>query len=153
NGNGASGSDVDIVAAIDQAVADGVDVINFSVGDNVDSFGADELAFLQAAAAGVFVSAAAGNAGPGPSTVAHAMPWETTVAAGTHDVGYSKSVPLGNGTTYTGVGVGAAVPSAPLIDSATAAKPPATAANATVCALGSLDPAKVTGKIVLCQRG
>jgi subtilisin family serine protease len=153
NGAGSSGSDVDIVAAIDQAVADGVDVINFSVGDNVDSFGADELSFLQAAAAGVFVSAAAGNAGPGPSTVDNAMPWETTVAAGTHDVGYSKSVTLGNGKTYTGVGVGAAVPSAPLVDSATAVKATATVADATVCALGSLDPAKVTGKIVLCARG
>lgn len=150
---GASGSDADIVAAIDTAVSDGVDVINFSVGDDVDTFGADELSFLQAAAAGVFVSAAAGNAGPGASTVDNAMPWETTVAAGTHDVAYSKSATLGNGTTYTGVGVGAAVPSAPLVDSATAAKPPATTADATICALGSLDPAKVTGKIVLCARG
>ena len=152
-GSGASGSDVDIVAAIDQAVADGADVINFSVGDAVDTFGPDELAFLQAAAAGVFVSAAAGNSGPKPSTVDNAMPWETTVAAGTHDVGYSKSVTLGNGAKYTGVGVGAAVPGAPLIDSATAAKPPATVTDATICALGSLDPAKVAGKIVLCQRG
>src|SRR2546430_4000803 len=117
-GSGASGSDVDIVAAIDQAVADGADVINFSVGDAVDTFGPDELAFLQAAAAGVFVSAAAGNSGPTPSTVDNAMPWETTVAAGTHDVGYSKSVTQGNGAKYTGVGVGVAVPSAPLIDSA-----------------------------------
>ena len=116
--NGVSVGDVDIVAAIDQAVADGADVINFSVGDAVDTFGPDELAFLQAAAAGVFVSAAAGNSGPKPSTVDNAMPWETTVAAGTHDVGYSKSVTLGNGAKYTGVGVGAAVPGAPLIDSA-----------------------------------
>jgi hypothetical protein len=77
----AQGSDVDIVAAIDAAINDGVDVINFSVGDNVDTFGPDELAFLNAAAAGVFVSAAAGNAGPTPSSVDNAMPWETTVAA------------------------------------------------------------------------
>ena len=152
-GAGANGSDVDIVAAIDQAVADGVDVINFSVGDNVDGFGPDELAFLQAAAAGVFVSAAAGNAGPGPSTVDNAMPWEMTVAAGTHDIRYTKSATLGNGVTYTGVGVGAAVPSAPLVDSATVALPPATVGQATLCAPGSLDPAKVTGRIVLCQRG
>jgi subtilisin family serine protease len=152
-GSGGSGSDVDIVAAIDQAVADGADVINFSIGDNLDGFGPDELAFMQAAAAGVFVSAAAGNAGPGPSTVDNAMPWETTVAAGTHDIGYSKSATLGNGTTYTGVGVGAAVPSAALIDSATAAKAPASVSDATLCKLGSLDPALVTGKIVLCQRG
>ena len=48
------------------------------------------------------------------------MPWETTVAAGTFDQAYPKTVTLGNGATYTGVGVGAAVPSAPLIDSVNA---------------------------------
>ncbi len=153
DGTTAQGSTVDIVAAVDAAVADGADVINFSVGDNVDGFGPEELAFLNAAAAGVFVSAAAGNAGPGPSTVDNAMPWEATVAAGTHDVNYTKTVTLGNGATYTGVGVGAAVPSSPLIDSATAALAGHSVSDATLCIVGSLDPAKVAGKIVLCQRG
>ncbi|GIH13060.1 S8 family serine peptidase [Rugosimonospora africana] len=153
DGTTASGSSVDIVAAVDAAVSDGADVINFSIGDNVDGFGPEELAFLNAAAAGVFVSAAAGNAGPGPSTVDNAMPWEATVAAGTHDVNYTKTVTLGNGASYSGVGVGAAVPSSPLIDSATAALAGHSASDATLCVVGSLDPAKVTGHIVLCQRG
>jgi subtilisin family serine protease len=154
NRGSASGSDADIVAAIDQAVADGADVINYSIGDNVDSFGPEEFAFLQAAAAGVFVSAAAGNAGPGAATVDNAMPWETTVAAGTHDRSYQKTVTLGNGASYTGVGIGSvAVPSSPLVDSANVAAAGSTVADATVCKIGSLDPAKVTGKIVLCQRG
>jgi subtilisin family serine protease len=153
DGTTAQGSDVDIVAAIDQAVADGADVINFSIGDNVDTFGPDELAFMQAAAAGVFVSAAAGNAGPGASTVDNAMPWETTVAAGTHDRSFTKTVTLGNGQTFTGVGVGAAVPSSPLVDSSTTAATGHSVTDATLCMVGSLDPAKVTGKIVLCQRG
>ena len=144
------GSDVDIVAAINQAVADGVDVINFSVGDDVDSFGPEELAFLNAASAGVFVSAAAGNAGPGASTVDNAMPYETTDAAGSFDQAFTKTLTLGNGATYTGIGVGAAVPSSPLIDSANAGLP---GQDGTLCVSGTLDPAKVTGKIVLCQRG
>jgi subtilisin family serine protease len=144
------GSDVDIVAAINQAVADGVDVINFSVGDNVDGFGPEELAFLNASAAGVFVSAAAGNIGPGASTVDNAMPWETTDAAGTFDEAFTKTLTLGNGATYTGIGVGAAVPSSPLIDSVNAGL---TGQDGTLCVSGTLDPAKVTGKIVLCQRG
>ena len=154
------GSDVDIVAAINQAVADGVNVINFSVGDNVDGFGPDELAFLNAAAAGVFVSAAAGNAGPGASTVDNAMPWETTDAAGTFDQAFTKTLTLGNGATYTGIGVGAAVPTSPLIDSATAGAAGASVTAATLCfstatngGTPALDPAKVAGKIVLCQRG
>jgi len=85
-----TGSTADIVAAVNQAVTDGVDVINFSIGDNVDSFGPIELAFLNAAAAGVFIASSAGNAGPGSSTVDNAMPWQTTVAAGTHDRGSTK---------------------------------------------------------------
>ncbi len=153
DGTTASGSSADITDAIEQAILDGVDVINYSIGDNVDNFSSVELAFLNAAAAGVFVSAAAGNAGPGASTVDNAMPWETTVAAGTYDVGHTKSVTLGNGATYTGVGVGAAVASSPLINSASAGLATASVSDATLCVSGTLDPAKVTGKIVLCQRG
>jgi subtilisin family serine protease len=149
----ASGSSADIVAAINDAVNDGVDVINYSVGDNVDSFSSVELSFLNAAAAGVFVSAAAGNAGPGASTVDNAMPWETTVAAGTFDQSFPKSVTLGNGATYTGVGRGVGVSSSPLIDSVNAGLATATATQAELCFSGFLDPDKVTGKIVLCKRG
>jgi Subtilase family/Fibronectin type-III domain/PA domain/Peptidase inhibitor I9 len=148
-----TGGSVDIVAAINDAVNDGVDVINYSVGDNVDTFGPEEFAFLNAAAAGVFVSAAAGNAGPGAGTVDNAMPWETTVAAGTFDRQWQKTVTLGNGATYHGVGVGAAVPTSPLVDAATAALAGHAVADATLCIIGALDPAKVTGKIVLCARG
>ena len=40
-----------------------------------------EVSFLFAAAAGVYVSASAGNSGPAVSTVAHPSPWITTTAA------------------------------------------------------------------------
>ena len=146
----ASGSSADIVKAIDDAVSDGVDVINYSIGDDVDVVSSVDVAFLNAAAAGVFVAAAAGNAGPGAGTVDNAMPWETTVGAGTHDVKYAKTVTLGNGASYEGVGLGPAVPTSPLIDSAAAGK---AGQDGTLCQIGTLDPAKVTGKIVLCQRG
>ena len=152
-GTTASGSTADIVAAVNDAIDDGVNVINFSVGDNVDTFGADELAFLNASAAGVFVSAAAGNAGPGASTIDNALPWETTDAAGTFDRAYSSTVTLGNGASYTGVGLGAAVPSSPLIDSVDAGLAGANLVQVELCFSGTLDPAKVTGKIVLCKRG
>jgi subtilisin family serine protease len=149
----ASGGSVDIDAAVEDAVNDGVDVINFSIGDNVDTFGSDEFAFLNAAAAGVFVSAAAGNAGPGASTVDNAMPWETTDAAGTFDENFSLTVTLGNGSSYTGVGRGSGVASAPLIDSVNAGLATAPAGEPELCFSGTLDPAKVAGKIVLCKRG
>ena len=79
----------DSVAAIDQAVADGVDVINFSISGSRTNFRDPvEIAFLFAADAGVFVATSAGNSGPAESTVAHPSPWVTTVAAGTHDRNY-----------------------------------------------------------------
>ena len=153
-GGGGSGSTVDLVAAIDDAVADGVDVINYSISGSTTSFiDPVELAFLSAADAGVFVAASAGNSGPGASTVAHNSPWVTTVAASTHDRSYTKTVTLGNGTSYSGIGLGGAVASTGLVDATTAGKAGVPAGNAEVCLLNSLDPAKVTGKIVLCKRG
>src|SRR4029453_6631913 len=82
----ASGFSSDLVAAVDQAVADGVDVINYSISGTLTNFlDPVEVAFLFAADAGVFVAASAGNSGPTTSTVAHPSPWITTVAAGTHN--------------------------------------------------------------------
>ncbi|MEK7787599.1 MAG: S8 family serine peptidase, partial [Chloroflexota bacterium] len=144
----------DSVAAIDQAVADGVDVINFSISGSTTSFRDPvEIAFLFAADAGVFVAASAGNSGPGASTVAHNSPWLTTVAAGTHDRLYQATVTLGNGANYTGVGLGAAVGPAPIVLSTAAGLPGANATQVRLCFLGVLDPAIVTGKIVVCDRG
>jgi len=74
----------DSMAAIDQAVADGVDVINFSVGGASTLFnGPDDIAFLFAADAGVFVATSAGNSGPGSETIGtpSGVPWITAVGA------------------------------------------------------------------------
>ncbi|GAA2216626.1 hypothetical protein GCM10010429_44240 [Micromonospora olivasterospora] len=153
-GGGASGGTVDLVAAINDAVADGVDVINYSVSGSQTSFvDPVELAFLSAADAGVFVAASAGNTGPGASTVAHNSPWITTVAASTHDRSSTKTAALGNGASYTGVGVGGAVAATGLVDATAAGKAGVPVADAELCLLNSLDPARVTGKIVLCKRG
>ena len=70
------------VAAIDDAIADGVDVINYSISGATDTvIDAIEFAFEGAAEAGIFVATSAGNSGPDASTVAHNSPWLTTVAA------------------------------------------------------------------------
>jgi subtilisin family serine protease len=167
----ANGGTVDLVSAIDDAVADGADIINFSISGSTAYVVDDvEIAFMFAADAGVFVSASAGNEGVDangndvPSSVAHNSPWVTTVAAGTHDRNTTKSVTLGNGASYTGVGVGPAVSSAQLIDSVNAGLPGAPASAVELCfsdadnnhangTIAVLDPAKVAGKIVLCRRG
>jgi subtilisin family serine protease len=150
---GNSCSSIDSAKAIDQAVLDGADVINFSIsGSQTSAVSMVEIAFMNAAQAGVFVSASAGNAGT-TSSVAHNAPWLTTVAASTHDRAFRKSVTLGNGKTFTGQGLGAGISSSPMIDSAGAGLPDAAPDSAELCFTGALDPAKVTGKIVLCRRG
>jgi subtilase family protein/fibronectin type III domain protein/PA domain-containing protein/peptidase inhibitor I9 len=155
----------DSVAAVDQAVADGVDVINFSVsGSRTNFLDPVDVAFLFAADAGVFVATSAGNAGPAISTVAHPGPWMTTVAAGTHNRNGEGSVTLGNGATYAGASFASALASKPLIDSTAAGLTGANPAFVELCYSAAdnlvggvptavLDPAKVAGKIVLCKRG
>lgn len=72
-----------LVAAIDQAVADGVDVLSLSIsGTTTDPRDPVELALLGAARAGVLVSASAGNdtyARTDVGTVNHPAPWAMTV--------------------------------------------------------------------------
>ena len=150
---------VDIVAAIDQAVADGVDVINYSIGGGSAQtvYSPSDAAFMNAAAAGVFVAASAGNSGPGASTLDNAAPWETTVAASTIP-SYEATLELGNGKQYVGASISVdRTPGAPELtgDLVLGQANPATgqtAANANLCQGNSLSAA-VTGKIVLCERG
>ena len=160
DGSQASGFTSDLVAAIDKAVADGVDVINYSVSGTSTNF-ADpaELAFLNAAASGIFVAASAGNDGPGNFTVAHPSPWVTTVAAGTHNRSGEGAV-TANSTTYMGASFANATGPKPLIDSINAGLPGADPTALALCFTAAdnggtpvLDPAKVAGKIVICDRG
>jgi subtilisin family serine protease len=143
----------DSVAAIDTAVADGVDVINFSIGGTRTNFlDPVEVAFLNASAAGVFVASSAGNNGPA-NTVAHMSPWITTVAASTHDRFYTAKVTLGNGSQYTGPSQSKGLPAAPLVNAIAVAIPGVPTADAQRCFLNTLQPSLVAGKIVVCDRG
>lgn len=134
----------DVVAAIDAAVADGVDVINYSIGFGASSSSLlfpDAAAFLEAADAGVFVAASAGNAGPETSTVESpsSAPWVTSVGASTHSREFQNTVTLGDGASFVGGSVTRGVGPARLVD------------GGGDCPDG-LDPAAVTGAIVLCLR-
>ena len=89
----------DTMAAIDQAVLDGVDVINFSIGGSLtDLTTPPAAAMLRASQAGVFVSVSAGNSGPDIETVGTPAPWVTSVAASTYD---GVSAIVGNTLTIT----------------------------------------------------
>lgn len=84
-----------IASAIDDAVADGVDIINYSIsGGGFPWSSSTELAYLAAQDAGIFVSVSAGNSGPGAFTTVKHAPWYTSVAAATHGrtVAFDKTV-------------------------------------------------------------
>ena len=143
----------DLLAAIDAAVSDGVDVINYSIGSDSPQFGDDDIAFLFAADAGVYVATSAGNAGPGVGTVGSpaSSPWVTAVGASTHDRYFLSTITLGNGESFVGGSVGTALPAVRLVDATD--DPDVTPADHEFpCVEGGLDPAVVTGAIVLCER-
>ena len=81
---GRAASASDSVAAVQQAILDGVNVINFSISGGANPYTDPvELAFLDATNAGISVNASAGNSGPGAGTSDHGGPWVTTVGAST----------------------------------------------------------------------
>jgi len=86
----------DLANAIDAAVADGVDIINYSVGSSLETVTApDDVALLAATKAGVFTVVAAGNEGPNFGTIGSpaGAPWVITAAASSRD-GRSSSEAL-----------------------------------------------------------
>ncbi len=142
----------DTVAAVDRAVADGVDVLNYSVSGSDRFDDSVERAFLGAATAGVFVATSAGNGGSAAGSVMHVSPWVTTVAASTHHV-FQGAVRLGDGRSYVGAMVSDQPVRGPLVLGSDVAAPNATRQAARRCGAGSLDAAKAQGKVVVCDRG
>ncbi|KAL4334749.1 hypothetical protein GQ457_07G010890 [Hibiscus cannabinus] len=101
----------DVVAAVDQAVEDGVDILSLSAGPSSVPSGDSaflnvlELQLLFAIKAGVLVVQAAGNGGPFSSSVISFSPWITSVAASITDRKYNNTILLGNGQSYSGSGI------------------------------------------------
>jgi subtilisin family serine protease len=95
---------VDVLAGLDAAVQDRVDVLSFSLGLSSGPFQYDPIAMatFKAMEKGIFVSCAAGNNGPSPGSVSNEFPWVLTVAAGTMDRKIKATVKLGNGEELDG---------------------------------------------------
>jgi subtilisin family serine protease len=141
----------DSAAAVAQAIADGVDAINFSISGGVDPY-ADtvELAFLDAYAAGVLVSASAGNDGPDAGTVNHNGPWVQTVAASTQQRTFRSTITLNGG------GATLQVSGATITSGIASPLPVVKASDPPYSTVGCDSPAPAglfTGKIVVCERG
>jgi subtilisin family serine protease len=138
----------DLVGAIDQAVADGVQVINYSIGGGASLTDPADLAFLFAADANVWTATSNGNNGPGAATVGGpaSVPWVTSVGASTQDRTFSSTIRLGDGTLAIGASVTAGTSGAlPLVDAADLGN--------QLCDPAVAFTGDITGKVVLCQRG
>lgn len=145
----------DILAAIESAISDNVNVMSLSLGGGMSDYYRDSVAIGSFAAMekGILVSCSAGNAGPSAYSLSNVAPWITTVGAGTLDRDFPAYVSLGNGLNYSGVSLyrGNALPDSPLpfVYAGNASN----SSNGNLCMMGTLTAEKVAGKIVMCDRG
>ncbi|KAI3680494.1 hypothetical protein L6452_35265 [Arctium lappa] len=105
------GTATDVLAAIDQATKDGVDILTLSIGpdepprNRLTVLSMFDIFMLFARKAGVFVAQAVGNRGPGPYTTVSYSPWAVGVASCNTDRAYPSSLVLGNGMKIGGIGL------------------------------------------------
>ncbi|KAL5658511.1 hypothetical protein ACJX0J_031674, partial [Zea mays] len=157
--NGSECFDADIIAAFDAAIHDGVHVLSVSLGGSPADYFRDGLAIgsFHAARHGVTVVCSAGNSGPGAGTVSNTAPWLLTVGASTMDREFPAYLVLDNNKRIKGQSLSRTRLPAnkyyQLISSEEAKGANATVTQAKLCIGGSLDKAKVKGKIVVCVRG
>ncbi|OMP00485.1 hypothetical protein COLO4_12650 [Corchorus olitorius] len=144
----------DVLAAMVQAVEDGVDVLSLSLGpESPLPYYQDPaaVAALFAIGEGVFVSFSAGNSGPGKYTATNTAPWIMTVAASTTDRSFPAIVKLGNGQVFEGTSLytGKATKQLPVVYGKNAGS----GQGVEYCKAGTLNPKLVKGKIVICVEG
>ncbi|KAH0727984.1 hypothetical protein KY284_003849 [Solanum tuberosum] len=158
--SGCSGSD--IMKAFDDAIADGVDIINLSFGQPAGTefeFSKNPIAIgaFHAVQKGIFVVASGGNDGPSPESVVNVAPWIFTVAATTIDRNIETHIPLGGNMLIKGGGISFSdlkkSPVYPLVDSLSVKLDSEIVFDgpASDCEPDTLDERKVKGKIIVCD--
>ncbi|KAL4314502.1 hypothetical protein AHAS_Ahas15G0091500 [Arachis hypogaea] len=143
-----------IIAGMDAAIEDGVDILSLSLGGPPFEFFEDSIALGAFAAIrnGIFVSCSAGNEGPGDSTLSNEAPWILTVGASSIDRKISASAKLGNGKEFHGESAFQPKDFAPTLLPLVYAGENGNESCA-FCAPGSLESVDVQGKVVLCEIG
>ncbi|XP_049411115.1 subtilisin-like protease SBT1.2 [Solanum stenotomum] len=145
----------DILAAMDVAIRDGVDILSLSIGGFPVPLYEDTIAIgsFRAMERGVSVICAAGNNGPIPSSVANVAPWIATIGASTLDRKFPAIIQLGNGKYVYGESLypGKQVHNSQKVLEIVYLNDGDNGSE--FCLRGSLPRAKVRGKIVVCDRG
>ncbi|XP_050205867.1 subtilisin-like protease SBT1.2 [Mercurialis annua] len=145
----------DILAAMDLAIRDGVDVLSLSLGGFPLPLFADSIAIgsFRAIEHGISVVCAAGNNGPLQNSVANEAPWIATIGASTLDRKFPAIVRLGNGKFLYGESM---YPGNRLSNTERELELVYVTGGDTgseFCFRGSLPKEKVRGKMVVCDRG
>ncbi|KAM0069729.1 putative cucumisin [Helianthus debilis subsp. tardiflorus] len=143
-----------ILAGMDAAIDDGVDVLSLSLGGASVPFYEDAIAVgaFSAIRKGIFVSCSAGNAGPVNASLSNEAPWILTVGASTVDRSIRATVYLGNKDLLDGESL--FQPKDFPQDYMPLVYPGLNSGqDAAWCAPGSLNDVDVKGKVVLCDRG
>jgi subtilisin family serine protease len=144
----------DILAAMDAAIEDGVDVLSLSLGGGSTPFYANSIAIgaFGATQKGIFVSCSAGNGGPGNGTLSNEAPWILTVGASTIDRKIKATAQLGNGAEYDGESLFQPKDFEPTLLPLVYAGANGNESS-MLCDKGSLKNVDVKGKVVVCERG
>ncbi|PON44386.1 Subtilase [Parasponia andersonii] len=145
----------DILAAMDAAILDGVDILSLSLGGFPIPLFADSIAIgsFRAMEHGVSVICAAGNNGPIESSVANEAPWIATIGASTMDRRFPATVQMGNGEILYGESL---YPGNRILGSEKELQLVYVTSGeqaSRFCLRGSLPRAQVRGKLVVCDRG
>ncbi|KAL6616209.1 hypothetical protein ACP70R_038479 [Stipagrostis hirtigluma subsp. patula] len=127
-----------VLAAMDDAIHDGVDILSLSLVDIEDSFGA-----LHAVQKGITVVYAGGNAGPRPQVLFNTAPWVITVAASKIDRSFPTTVTLGNKQKLVGQSLYYKFKN----ESNSRFQPLVNGGN---CSREALNGTSIMGKVVLC---
>ncbi|XP_039057523.1 subtilisin-like protease SBT4.15 [Hibiscus syriacus] len=152
-------SDIDLLAAMDDAIDDGVDLLSLSLGGDSREFFHDTIAIgaFHAMRKGILTSCSGGNEGPEILTIENVAPWIFTVAASSIDRKFSSIIKLGDGTITSGNGINTFTMKNkmyPLTNGAHATNVTYTNetyyGNISACDSGTLSENLVKGKIVYC---
>ncbi|XP_022979186.1 cucumisin-like [Cucurbita maxima] len=151
--------DADILAAFDDAIADGVDIISLSVGGNKPKYYFNDsiaIGAFHSMKHGILTSNSAGNDGPDYFTIRNFSPWSLSVAASSIDRKLVSKVQLGNKNVYQGYTINTfdlKGKQYPLIYAGNAPNVSGgfTGSSSRFCSRNSVDRNLVRGKILLCD--